>query len=181
MPQISIVVGPEAMRKVDGGLVSKLIKKIRLGPCQVRSKHLHVIRVPIAGSALALHHLFYVGARGAAAAAADGHAAVKADLEVVVTNRGVCADVLGDAGRLAGRVVENVAEDARRARLLGVLAGAAGKLQLVRLLVLLGVQHVGALGAEAKRDLLKLLALASCLALVRRRGLWCSHCVESMC
>lgn len=73
------------------------------------------------------------------------------------TNRGIRTNVLSHTGRLAGRVVEQVAEDAGRLGVFGVLAGSAGELQLVGVFVFLGVQHVGALGAEAKGDLLELL------------------------
>lgn len=73
------------------------------------------------------------------------------------TNRGIRTNVLSHTGRLAGRVVKHVAEDAGRLGVLGVLAGSAGELQLVGIFIFLGVQHVGALGAEAKGDLLELL------------------------
>jgi hypothetical protein len=76
-----------------------------------------------------------------------------------VTNRRVGADVLCDTGCLAGRVVEVVAEDARRLGVFGELACSAGKLELEVALVLLGVQHVGALRAESEGHLLELLGL----------------------
>lgn len=86
--------------------------------------------------------------------------------------RGVRSNVLRDTGRLARRAVEHVAEDARRLGILGVLAGAAGELQLAQLLVLLGIQHVGAFGAEAERDLLEL----SGAGFVGRGRLRACHC-----
>ena len=73
--------------------------------------------------------------------------------------RRVGANVLCDTGCLAGRVVEVVAEDARRLGVFGELAGSAGKLQLEVALILLGVQHVGALRAESEGHLLELLRL----------------------
>lgn len=76
----------------------------------------------------------------------------------VITNRGIRADILGDSSRLADSVVHNIPENACRGGLLGVLAGTAGELQLMRLFVLLGIQHVGALQAEAEGDLLEVFA-----------------------
>lgn len=76
---------------------------------------------------------------------------------VVVTNRRIRSDVLRYSGRLARRVVENVAEDAARGGVFCVLARSARVLQLVRVFVLLGVQHVGAFGAEAEGDLFEVL------------------------
>lgn len=105
--------------------------------------------------------------------ATNDFSATSANSRQAVTNRGIGTDVLGDASGLAGRVVEDVAEDAAGAGLLGVLAGAAGKLQLVCLGVLLGVQHVGALGAEAKGDLLELPVGGG--GVVGRRGLGGGH------
>lgn len=57
-------------------------------------------------------------------------------------------DVLGDTGGVASHVLEDVAIDAVRGGLLGVLAGTALVHQAARVLVLLGVEHVGTLGAE---------------------------------
>lgn len=93
--------------------------------------------------------------------AVNNDAAAKAEdrykITTSSTNRGIRTNVLSHTGRLAGRVVEHVAEDAGRLGVFGVLAGSAGELQLVGVFVFLGVQHVGALGAEAKGDLLELL------------------------
>lgn len=72
----------------------------------------------------------------------------------MTTNRGVGGDVLGDAGGLADRVPQGVAVDAVGGGLLGVLAGSARVHEAAGVLVLLGVQHVGALGAELECDLL---------------------------
>ena len=87
-----------------------------------------------------------------------------------VTNRRVGANVLCDTGSFAGRVVEVVAEHARRLRVFGELAGSAGELQLEVALVLLGVKHVGAFRAESEGYLLELLGLGrlGCGGLRRR-------------
>lgn len=69
---------------------------------------------------------------------------------VLATRAGLCrsrerwigANILGDTGGLTGRGVEDVAEDAGRLGVLGVLASSAGKLKLVSILVLLGIKHV---------------------------------------
>ena len=87
------------------------------------------------------------------------------------THRWIAADVLRHAGRLAGGVVHGVAEDARRGGLLGEVAGAARKHELAVDLVLLGVQHVAALGAKAERDLFDRL-----LTVARGRGCRRRHC-----
>lgn len=58
------------------------------------------------------------------------------------------SDVLGDAGGVTSHVLEDVAVNAVGGGLLGVLAGAALVHQAARVLVLLGVEHVGTLGAE---------------------------------
>lgn len=91
--------------------------------------------------------------------------------------RWVGANILRDTGRLTGRGVEDVAEDAGGLGVLGVLAGPAGELQLVRIHILLGVEHVGALGAETKCDLLKLLVARG--VVVRSGGLGGGHCGRS--
>lgn len=58
------------------------------------------------------------------------------------------SDVLRDAGGVASNVLEDVAVDAVGGGLLGVLARTALVHQAAGFLVLLGVEHVGALGAE---------------------------------
>lgn len=60
----------------------------------------------------------------------------------ITTNRGIRSDVLGHSRSLAHRVVHNVAEDARGGGFLGVLTCSARELELVRVFVFLGVQHV---------------------------------------
>jgi hypothetical protein len=92
-----------------------------------------------------------------------------------VTNRWIGANILGDTGGLTSRGVEDIAENAGRLSVLGVLAGSAGKLELVSILVLLGVKHVGAFGAESESNLLELLVGIG--ALVRGGGLGSSHCI----
>lgn len=72
-------------------------------------------------------------------------------LLVTPRQRWIGANILRDTGRLALLVVQNVAEDAGGDGVFGVLAGAAGELQLVGLWVFFRVEHVGAgqqLGGE---------------------------------
>ena len=83
----------------------------------------------------------------------------KRRIGVVDAYRRVRGDVLGDTGSLTGGVTKDVSVYARRGGLLSVLAGAAGKLQLVAVLVLLGIEHIAAFGAEAKADLLEVFGL----------------------
>lgn len=88
------------------------------------------------------------------------------------TNRRITADVLGHTGGLARARVQDIAENARRLRVLGVETCPACKLQFMHLLVLLGVEHVGALGAEAESNLFVFGLLATG---VGRRGLGGRH------
>lgn len=125
--------------------------QVELAQAQVL-KHVLVGLVGVSGNA-------ELGAGLSAGIAVNNDAAAKAEdwHKITSTNRGIRTNVLSHTGRLAGRVVEHVAEDAGRLGVFGVLAGSAGKLQLVGVFVFLGVQHVGAFGAEAKGDLLELL------------------------
>lgn len=66
--------------------------------------------------------------------------------------RRVLAHALDDSGVKAGGAVELVAEHASVARVGCVVACSAGELKCARLLVFLGVEHVGAFGAELKLD-----------------------------
>lgn len=110
----------------------------------------------------------------AARGAVDNSTTTVADNRWKVTNRRIGANILGDTGGLTGRGVEVVAEDAGRLGVLGVLACSASELKLVSVLVLLGVEHVGAFGAESESNLLELLVG---FGLVRGGGLGSRHCV----
>lgn len=126
-------------------------RQVELAQAQVL-KHVLVGLVGVSGNA-------ELGVGLSAGIAINNDAAAKAENrhKITSTNRGIRTNVLSHTGRLAGRVVEQVAEDAGRLGVFGVLTGSAGELQLVGVFVFLGVQHVGALGAEAKGDLLELL------------------------
>jgi len=93
----------------------------------------------------------------AARGAVNDSATTMAENRWKVTNRWIGANILGDTGGLTSRGVEDIAEDAGRLGVLGVLAGSAGKLELVSILILLGIEHVGAFGAESEGNLLELL------------------------
>lgn len=59
---------------------------------------------------------------------------------------------MGDAGGVACLALEDVAVDAVGGGFLSVLAGSALVHEATGVLVLLGIEHVGAFGAEEDRD-----------------------------
>ena len=109
----------------------------------------------------------------AARGAVNDSATTMAENRWKVTNRWIGANILGDTGGLTSRGVEDIAENAGRLGVLGVLAGSAGKLELVSILILLGIKHVGAFGAESESNLLELLVGFG--TLVRGGGLGGGH------
>lgn len=92
--------------------------------------------------------------------------------------RRIQGDVLGDTRSVADLTLQHVAVNAVGGGFDGVLAGTAGVHELAAVLVLLGVQHVGALVAELECDLLGVVLLGALIGRVwwgRHLG-WC--CVE---
>lgn len=70
------------------------------------------------------------------------------------TNRRIQSDILSDTSSVTDLALQHVTVDAIGCGFDGVLAGTAGVHELAGVLVLLGIQHVGALVAELECDLL---------------------------
>lgn len=83
------------------------------------------------------------------------------------TNRGIQSDVLSDTSSVTDLALQHVTVNAVGGGLDGVLAGTAGVHELASILVLLGVQHVGALVAELERDLLVVVFLRAMVGRAR--------------
>lgn len=83
------------------------------------------------------------------------------------TNRGIQSDVLSDTSSITDLALQHVTVNTVGGGFDGVLAGTAGVHELAGVLVLLRVQHVGALVAELERDLLVVVFLGALVGRAR--------------
>lgn len=83
------------------------------------------------------------------------------------TNRRIQSDILGDTSGVANLTLEHVTVDAVGGGFDSVLAGSASVHELAGVLVLLRVQHVGALVAELEGDLLVVVLLGAMVGRAR--------------